>query len=492
MSTPVHQRRISDILNQTQRPEWPNNIFPAPLEEFVKELARSIETPIELPALVVIAVLSSVAQGKYRVQVKEDYFEPVNVWTCVALPSGQRKSAVYAAATKPVVEWEKLQAERLKVPIQQAKSKNELILKRIEALRHKKTKSDQWQLDECFKEIQRLEGQLLEIPRIPRLCSADITPENLGIVMAENGGRMALLSDEGGIFDNMAGRYSGGVPNLDVFLQGHAGTAVRVDRTTRQPIFIEKPALTLGLTVQSELLQGLTKCRSFRGRGLLARFLYAVPQPNIGYRSFETTSLTQRCSDEYRQCIFGILEQPWKDDGCEPYTLKLSKGAFDIWRITCICNESWLRDDGKLAHLQDWGSKLTGAVIRLAALFHIARHAQSEPWEYEISSDDMRSAINLGEVLVSHALIAFDLMGSDQATDGARIVLRWIQKMRLEMFSYRECQYQNKNYFKKTGDLRPAIDILVDLGVIARQQREQGKGRPSEIYIVSDEFIEEF
>lgn len=189
---------------------------------------------------------------------------------------------------------------------------------------------------------------------------------------------------------------------------------------------------------------------------------------------------------------FLMLLDTWNGDGCEPYTLKLSKGAFDMWRITCTCNEAWLIDGGRLAHLQDWGSKLTGAIVRLAALFHIARYAKSEPWEYEISSDDMRSAINLGEVLVSHALIAFDLMGSDQATDGARVVLRWIQKLRLESFTYRECQYQNKSYFKKAVDLRPAIDILVDLGVIVRQPREQSKGRPSEIYIVCDELIEEF
>ena len=41
--------------------------------------------------------------------------------------------------------------------------------------------------------------------------------------LAEQGGRIALLSDEGGVFDMMAGRYARqGILNLDVYLK--AGT----------------------------------------------------------------------------------------------------------------------------------------------------------------------------------------------------------------------------------------------------------------------------
>jgi len=48
--------------------------------------------------------------------------------------------------------------------------------------------------------------------------------------MADNDEKMSVLSDEGGIFDILAGRYNGGIPNLDLFLQSHSGSSVRVDR----------------------------------------------------------------------------------------------------------------------------------------------------------------------------------------------------------------------------------------------------------------------
>ena len=87
----------------------------------------------------------------------------------------------------------------------------------------------------------------------------DITPEKLGQTLAENGERLAIVSDEGGVFDIMAGRYSNGVPNLDVYLQSHAGGAVRVDRGNRPPVMMNHPALTIALSPQPDVLRGLTE-----------------------------------------------------------------------------------------------------------------------------------------------------------------------------------------------------------------------------------------
>src|ERR1019366_10624509 len=87
----------------------------------------------------------------------------------------------------------------------------------------------------------------LDVPAPPRMFTADVTPEKLASLLHENGGRMAVLSAEGGIFDIMAGRYSSGMPNIDVYLAGHAGDPIRVDRRGRSPEFVDRPALTIGL-----------------------------------------------------------------------------------------------------------------------------------------------------------------------------------------------------------------------------------------------------
>jgi hypothetical protein len=106
-------------------------------------------------------------------------------------------------------------------------------------------------------------------------------------MLAEQGGRLAVLSAEGGIFSILAGRYSG-APNMDIFLKGHAGDMARVDRQSRDAAYIDRPALTLGLAVQPEVLRAIAAMPGFRGLGLLARILYSVPENTVGWRKPET------------------------------------------------------------------------------------------------------------------------------------------------------------------------------------------------------------
>ena len=68
------------------------------------------------------------------------------------------------------------------------------------------------------------------IPHLPQLWTSDVTPERLGTILADNDERMAWLSSEGGIFEMLGGRYSKGIPNLDLVLKAHIGDSERVDR----------------------------------------------------------------------------------------------------------------------------------------------------------------------------------------------------------------------------------------------------------------------
>lgn len=75
--------------------------------------------------------------------------------------------------------------------------------------------------------------------------------------MAEQGGRLSVMSAEGGIFDIIAGRYSG-APNMEVFLKGpRRGPAEGQPRQTRRGNYIDTPALTIGLAVQPDVLRDI-------------------------------------------------------------------------------------------------------------------------------------------------------------------------------------------------------------------------------------------
>jgi hypothetical protein len=98
----------------------------------------------------------------------------------------------------------------------------------------------------------------------------------------------------------MSGLYSdNNASKLDVYLKGHAGDPIRVDRIGRAAVIVAEPALTLGLAVQPEVLRGLSRRKGFRGLGLLARFLFVVPKSRVGYRKVGTPPVPHSIQEAY-------------------------------------------------------------------------------------------------------------------------------------------------------------------------------------------------
>jgi len=178
-------------------------------------------------------------QGKYKVNPEEGYSEPVNIWTIAALESGNRKSSVFKEATKPILKWEIEKGEALENEVKEAEIKKKNQEAVIKALRSKLAKAKPHDQMKIEVEILFKEANEIEVPKAEQKWTDDITPEQLGNLMAENDGRMAILSAEGGIFDMMAGRYSNGIPNLDIYLKGHAGDALRIERRSLPPVLID-------------------------------------------------------------------------------------------------------------------------------------------------------------------------------------------------------------------------------------------------------------
>ena len=71
------------------------------------------------------------------VQVKPGYIEPCNLWAVVALPPGNRKSAVQSVATTPLLAWERDQAEIIEPEITRIASERKTMEARAKEKRGK-------------------------------------------------------------------------------------------------------------------------------------------------------------------------------------------------------------------------------------------------------------------------------------------------------------------------------------------------------------------
>lgn len=478
-------------LKENNAPDLDPNILPGTIGDMARAVSIETETPFELAAGQILSVLGTACHGKFVVKIKPGYQEPVNLWTVTALDPANRKSAVLMKITRPLSQWENNKHLELDPWIKDAASKRQNQEARIKSLRAQYGKAQEDDLKAIESQILDIERDLVEIPAYPKLWAQDVTPEHLGTLLNKHNEVMAIISAEGGIFDIIGGRYSNGVANLDLFLQGHSGDPVRVDRGSREPVFLNSPALTLGLSPQPEVLRGLVDKPGFRGKGLLARFLYLLPKSNLGYRGLESDPVPENIKNNYQNLISQLLDiEPGENEHGErqPYILNLSREAYSEWAEFYMVVETELREGGRFEYITDWAGKLPGAAARIAGLLHCAKNPY-QPWAQEIDIETTEKALELASVFASHALIAFDMMGADKSLDQARKVWRWIERGRYESFTKRDCFNALQGTFQKVSNIEEPLNILTERNYIQAVTKKTG-GRPSIEYCVNPEIIE--
>jgi len=469
-------------------PPFPVAALPAVLADFVAAEAEATQTPSDLAAMLCLAVCAAGVAKKVEVRVRDDWLEPVNLFTVTVLEPGNRKSAVFAHTTAPLREFEAqlVEQERAELARQQAKRRQrERYMKVLEEKAAKKGDTAAGQeAEEVAVELATMAEAVL-----PRLIVDDATSEKLAAVLAEQGGRIASMSPEGGVFDLMAGLYSrSGIPQFDVYLKGHAGDDLRVDRIGRKGDHVKRPALTMGLAIQPTVLEGLLENRVFRGRGLLARFLYSLPESRIGARKIEPEPVPEHVRQAYQDVVRELCELPW--DPNQPQYIQLVEDAWVLLRQFMQKLEPELGAGGELKCAQDWGSKLAGAVARIAGVMHCVIHAYGEPWLHPLAATTMASAIEIGRYATTHALAAFEAMQADRRLSDAQYVLRWIERHGKTEFAKSAAQQHGKRRFKQAGDIDAPLALLVRHNYIRqRPTAKRGPGRPaSPIYEVNPAF----
>jgi replicative DNA helicase len=475
-----------------QLPEFPVETLPSWLGEYVAAVATATQTPPDLPGMLALVVLATVAAGTVEVQPRPGWREPLCLFVAVGMDAGARKSAVFTALTRPLADFERDQAAAALPAITET-----AVLRRIadQAAAHAEAaagKANASQQQEARAEAiaQAAEAANLVVPPIPRWLVDDATPEALAGLLATYG-RIGLLSPEGDVFDQMAGRYNqGSGPNLGVYLKGHAGDLLKVDRRGRPPEYVPRPCLTIGLAVQPQVLRGLAARPGFGGRGLLARFLYSLPPSLVGHRQPGAPPVPQAVADRYTlqlQALAASLTTPASGDG--PVLLALDQAAAEqLLAFERDLEPRLAADRGDLAQLAGWAAKLAGATCRLAGLLHLAAHLH-DGWAHPISADTFTGATRLASYLVEHARAVFDLMGADPCLDDARWLLDWINRTNQSQFSRRDAHQAARGRFRKATDLEPALGLLEEHGWLRRVDADpvgpRGGRPPSPRFLVN-------
>ena len=448
-------------------PAFPVDCLPQPLRAYVEAVAVHTQTPVDMAAGVALGVLAACLQGKVRVEGNIGHYEQTSLYVFLIAPPGSRKSAVIRVMTEPIEDYEQTYNERKKPEIRRIRQERESLQRDINRL----TKQLETRYDKMTElELQHAQDNLADLPDIRPLqvFTDDCTSESMIRLLRENGGRMSLISAEGGAFDNIIGRYTK-KPNLDVWLKGICGDTIRVDRINRDPDYIRNPALSMIVSAQPNVLSEIMQNPMLDGRGLLARLMYiniaGAPVP----REFLSTPIPPEIRDAYRERIFALLERP----ADQPVTLRLSPEAVGQMNQFCIDIAFFLTRYHR--DMREWGSKYTGLVLRIAGLLHAACGTGEI-----IDGDTVEHAIRIGRYAFKHARYAYSVLGADETIEKAMHVISKFRRYGIRTISrsdlYQKCR---GHYFREAREMEPVLALLEEHGYIRMEAVPYtGLGRP--------------
>lgn len=442
-------------------------LLPSWLGDFAGAISHFKQTPEGLAVMLGLSIVATCVQKKYVVAPygDDEYTEQLSLWTVTVMKSGERKSPVLNAMRAPIIAWQKEQAELLQPQILDTATRINVALKRIDRLQQDASKeADADARQKIVDEISEIRTNMPVQVRAPMLWTADVTAESLQDLLAENDERMALLADEGNIFEIMAGLYSDGKVNIDIFLQAYSGSPTKIMRKTRK-VDLDNPALTFGLAVQPVVIESFANGskKQFRGKGALGRFLFCLPDSMLGKRHVgRRTQISDDIKTRYEAGIRRLLSVPkhFDDTGKEiPRLLELDDAAISAWEEFDRRVEMMIGPGGELESMDDWGGKLPGTALRIAGLLHLVEHG---PDVYVIGKETLDRSVKLCNLLMSHAKAAFGLIGADAVVSDAKKVFMWMQKNGFEVFTKTECS----RALKGISELDNALKALEERNIL--------------------------
>lgn len=356
-----------------------------PLGRFTAALSVQTQAPVDLAVLMALGTLSAATHGRWHVRIGPDRVEPLALHTAALAPSGTRKSAVFAAITRSLLDRERQLIEATRIERAAAAAARAI--------------------HDAISETEEVE--LVETPRpAQRLAFGGVQAGELAALLSEHGGTGAIVYDGGDLLDDLAHRAGDDDRRfaLRTLAAGHEGTRLRFadGQDSQDSIDIPHPFLAVVLTGVPDVIADAHPdvCED-----LLPQFLFALPASPIGWRAVDVPSVPEDVQAAWNRAVGDLIEVALAAD-------KVSELALDpqAEQIFTAFRHAWWEprlhpETGDLADIQPWAARLPGQLVRIAALLTLA----DDPHGTTVAARHVRTALTMAEPLTAHARAALAL-----------------------------------------------------------------------------------
>ena len=454
-------------------PEFPLDCFPETIGKFAAALSEYTQTDPAMAGVILLGLLGTLFQKKYSIKSINGNVEQLSIFSlAIALPA-ERKSEILKYATKPLHKFEMKYNMEHRTDLSRLRAQKKMLQKTL-------IQAEKGDNPEALYQAQEEYDNFRE-PQPLTLMADDTTVEALVSLMKDNGERMLICSDEGGVFTHMKGRYKQNGDDTELYLKAHSGGRVSVHRKSREPDILEKPALSMCIAVQPFVVENSILDEENSGRGLTARFVYAYCQERAGSRRAISTLIPKDIEEAYEEGITKCLDLTINSGSFVDYgyhmesVINLSDEAREFAIDYFSMAENRIVEG--LERAKGWNGKAFGLTMRIAGLFHTYEFMEQgeDPSRFLVPEWIMQNAAVVTEVLAVHAEKVF--MGTERKNNDAIYLLGRIKAMAVDEFKKQDLWQKSCKRLQTAEVFDEALKILESHKYI-KVETIPTKGRP--------------
>jgi uncharacterized protein DUF3987 len=460
---------------------FPVAVFPAPLRQFIHEVAAALPCPPDFVGVPMLALLGCAIGTSRVLRVKPGWIEGARIFAAVVADTGTKKSPALKLAAWPFYERQRrllrpyLAAVGVDAEAGTAAS-NPLPARAAESTARQRPSTS----TPCTGN--------LSAP--PQLLTTDTTLEALIVLLAQNPRGVALIQDELSAWLRSMDLYrpSGRGADRQRWLSLWTGAPVIVNRKGRQPIVLDHPFVGVAGCLPPDVLHELSDQRG-REDGFIHRLLFGFPDP-LSVR-WTNAAVSEPALHGYQQ----VCDRLWDVQGDvrqagagPPPPMELSftaSGRRAFIRFAQTLYDE-LADPDLPVHLRGPWAKLDGYGARVALILHLCRFVCHETDSEDVDEPSVRGMVRLMAYFQAHAQRVYARLRHTRADQRAEQARRWIRTFGGSC-TVRELQRFRVAGVRRASEADKLVRDLIDLGYGSVEVRHLPSGRTQKVFVLHDD-----
>lgn len=480
----------------------PDDCLPETLLNAAKEIGDWTAVGKDPAILSAVFITSALLSKNVLIhEIEDDLTTHCQSGIVIVMDTGARKSSIYKQMNKPFFKYEERLRAKWEIGKNKKQAKVKLLNIQMAGIEKEMAKVEsESELDNLAGRMGDLQDRIDEIQvKKPSLRCADVTEEKLVRKLDENGGCIAVISDDARqVINNMKGKYNDKVSGESVYINSLTGSEIIYERVgSDKEIHIPHPVLNALLFVQPDAALALRNSDMYVPSGLAARlpmYFYPVSGADIVKNTDRRVVDKDKMRPYYQALDALCVEREF------PLSVRLSaNGMMTCKRIdeklVKLLEGQWLGHYDKINKVVTLTMMYATAFAALDdAEFRLA-YVNPDTSDYLLPTKYINMAFVFAENLFSQSITSHSEIEREGIPRKAQSLLvkiaKWYLSGKIVEGFVIQGDFKNHIYKGLRDDLPDLMDVLVEKGWVYVSQWEESKrklngGFPNKIVDTGD------